>query len=148
MIEINGIEPRDETRQIVFFTIEGQEFSAGNVPITLVKMEDVQAHLDARADEFKLLILRTQYPESDHLRLQEGGKTELEAMTAWITAGHKNKIIVGYKDKEKTKPTYGYKTIEKQELQYKHPKSIRLIALIEASSAAKEVKDLLKEIVK
>jgi hypothetical protein len=148
MIEIKGIEPRDEKRQVAFFTIDGQEFSCGNVPSALTKTGDIQAYLDSRADEFKLLILRKQYPEADYLRLQINDKTELEAMEAWVVAGHKNKIIVGYKDEKKTKPTYDYKAIEKQELQYKHPKSVRLLALIEASPIAKDVKDLLKEIVK
>ncbi len=147
-IEIKAIEPRDEERQVAFFIIDGQEFSCGNVPATLTKAVDIQAYLDSRANEFKLLLLKGEYPESDHLRLQADDKTELEAMTAWITAGHKKKIIVGYKDEEQTKPTYSYKTIEKQELQYKHPKSVRLLALIEASTVIKEIKDLLKEIVK
>jgi len=45
MIEINGLEPRDEKKQVAFFTIDGQEFSCGNVPVGLTKAEDVQAHL-------------------------------------------------------------------------------------------------------
>lgn len=146
MIEINGIKPRDEKRQIAFFTIDDQEFSCGNVPAMITKMEDIQAHLDVRADEFKLLILTMQYPESDHLRLKQDNKTELEAMNEWITKGHKNKIQIGLTTTGK--PKYGYEIIEKQELQYKHPKSVRLLALIEASTVSKEIKDLLKEIVK
>lgn len=146
MIEINRIEPRDEERQVAFFTIDGQEFSAGNVPLLLVKIEDIQAHLDARADEFKLLILKMQYAESDHLRFQTNDKTELEAMEEWIATGHKNKIQVGLT--ATGKPKHGYETIEKQELRYKHPKSVRLLALIEDSTVAKETKDLLTEIVK
>lgn len=146
MIKIDGIEPRDEKRQVAFFTINGQEFSCGNMPAELTKMEDIQAHLDARADEFKLLILMKQYPGSDHLRFLKDGKTELEAMTEWVTKGHKNKIQIGLTTTGN--PKYGYEVIEKQELQYKHPKSIRLLALIEASNVAKDIKDLLKEIVK
>ena len=136
MIEINGIQPRDEKRQVAFFTQDGQEFSCGNVPVALIKTENIQAHLDARADEFKLLILRKQYRESDYLRFQVDDKTELEAMKEWISKGHKNKIKVGV-----------YEIIEKQELEYKHPKSIRLLAKIEGSNIAPELKDLLKEIV-
>lgn len=148
MIEINKIEPRDEKRQVVFFTIDSQEFSCGNVPINLTKAADIQAHLDARADEFKLLILRKQYPESDHLRFQKDDKTEFEAMKEWISKGHKNKIIVGYKDEEQTKPIYDYKVLEKQELEYRHPKSVSLVAKIEGANITPELKDLLKEIVK
>lgn len=146
MIEINGIKQRDEKRQIVFFMLDGQEFSCGNVPAELTKAEDVQAHLDARADEFKLLILRKQYPESDHLRFKTKDNTEFEAMKEWIAKAHKNKIQIGLTGTGN--PKYSYEIIEKQELEYKHPKSIRLLALIEASTVAKEVKDLLKEIVK
>jgi len=141
MIEINGIKPRDEKRQVAFFTIDGQEFACGNVPAELTKKADVQAHLDARADEFKLLILRKQYPESDHRRFQKDDKTELEAMKEWVSKGHKNKIQIGLTVARN--PKYGYEIIEKQELQYKHPKSVRLLALIEASAVAKEIKDLL-----
>lgn len=146
MIEINAIQPRDEKRQIAFFTIDGQQFSAGNVSIELTKMEDVQAHLDARSDEFTLLILRKEYPGSDHLRFQIDDITELEAIQEWIAKGHKNKIQVGLT--VAGKPKYGYEIIEKQELQYRHPKFIRLLALIEASNVDKEIKDLLKQIVK
>jgi hypothetical protein len=146
MIEINGMEPRAEKTQIIFFTIDGQEFACGNVSENITKKEDIQALLDARVDEFKLLILRKQYPETDYLRLQKDGKSELEAMEAWIAKGHKNKIQVGVA--ESGNPKYGYKVVEKQELEYRHPKWIRLLALIETSSVAKEIKDLLKEIVK
>jgi len=146
MIEIQGIKQIDDKRQIAFFTVDGQEFSCGNVPAELTKKPGIQAHLDARADEFKLLILRMQYPETDYLRLQKDDKTELEAMNEWITKGHKNKIQVGLT--AAGNPKYGYEVIEKQELQYKHPKSVRLLALIEASPVAKEIKYLLKEIVK
>jgi len=136
MIEINGIKQRDEKRQIAFFTIDGQEFTVGNVPAELTKPEDVQAHLDARADEFKLLILRKQYPGSDYLRFEEVAITELEAMEKWISKGHKNKI------------PGGYEVIAKQELEYKHPKWVRLLALIDAANITPELKGLLKEIVK
>ena len=147
MIKINGIEPRDEKRQVAFFTIDGQEFSCGNVPAELTKEEDVQTHLDARSDEFTLLILRKQYPGSDYLRFQKDDKSELEAMKEWIAKGHKNKIQTGLTTAGN--PQYGYEIIEKQEfLEYKHPKSLRLLALIEGSNVAKEIKDLLIEIVK
>jgi len=146
MIEINGIKPRDEKRQVAFFTIDGQEFSCGNVPISLTKAKDIQAHLDARVDEFKLLILRKQYRESDYLRFQADDKTELEAMKEWIMKGHKNKIQIGLT--AVGNPKYGYKVIEKQELEYRHPKWVALMAKIEGANIAPEMKGLLKEIVK
>lgn len=146
MIKINGIEPRDEERLIAFFTLDGQEFSCGNVPAEFTKAKDVQDHLDSRTDKFKLLILRKQYPESDHLRFQKDDKTELEAMKEWITKGHKNKILIGLTTAGN--PKYGYKMIKKQELEYRHPKSVRLVAKIEGANITPEMKDLLKEIVK
>ncbi|MCK4792802.1 MAG: hypothetical protein KAV87_54235 [Desulfobacteraceae bacterium] len=146
MIEINGIKQRDEKRQIAFFTIDGQEFACGNVPTELTKIEDVQAHLDARADEFKLLILKKHYRESDHKRFQADDKTELEAMQAWVAAGHKNKIQIGLTIAGN--PKYGYEVIEKQELEYRHPKSVSIMAKIEGANITPELKDLLKEIVK
>jgi len=146
IIELIATKPRDSKRQFAFIKVDDIEFSVGNVPIGLTEEKDVQAHLDARADEFKLLILRKQYRESDYLRFQVDDKTELEAMKEWISKGHKNKIKVGV-----------YEIIEKQELKYKHPKWIGLTAKIEnlnisidtpIMTAFESIKDLLKEIVK
>ena len=144
MIEINRIEPRDEKRQIAFFTIGSQQFSCGNVPTGLTKKADIQAHLDARADEFKLLILRKQYPESDHIRFQVDDKTELEAMKAWIVAGHKNKVQVGLT--LTGKPKYSYEIIEKKELDYKHPKEIEAKVLIDKATSIDDIKAILHKI--
>lgn len=146
MIEIQGIKQRDEKRQVAFFTIDGQDFSCGNVPVGLTKAKDIQVHLDARADEFKLLILRKSYPESNHLRFLKDDKTELEAMKAWIKDGHRNKIQVGLTTARN--PKYGYEVVEKQDLEYRHPKWIGLVAKIEGANITPELKDLLKEIVK
>lgn len=148
MIEINAVEPRDEKRQIAYITVDNQEFSVGNVPANLTKMEDIQAHLDRRADEFKLLIFHKQYPESDYLRFHKENMTELEAMEKWIVAGHKNKILIGYKDKEEAKPIYKCQVIEKQKLEYEHPKWISLIKRIEESDISTELKELLSDIVR
>lgn len=146
MIEIKAIEPRDEKRQIAFFTIINQEFSCGGVPADLIKLEDVQAYLDSRADEFKLLILKKEYPESDLTGFKTKDNTELEAMEEWISKGHKNKVIAGLDDK--LKPIYIDQVIEKKALEYKHPKWIGIQAKIDSLDIAKELKDVLKEIVK
>ena len=145
-IELIAKQPRDSERQIAFIKVDGTEFSVGNVPVALTKTEDIQAHLDARADEFKLLILRKSYPESDHLQFQKEDMTEFQSIKAWITAGHKNKIQIGLT--LAGNPKYGYKVIEKQELQYRHPKSVKLMAMIDTANIAPEMKDLLKEIAK
>ena len=145
MIEIKAMEPRDEKRQVAFFTLDGQEFSCGNVPIALTKAEDIQAYLDGRADEFKLLLLKREYPDSDHKRFLKNNMTELEAMSEWITKGHKNKIIIGYKDEEQVSPIYGYEIIEKQELRHKHPKSVKLKPLIEAATTVDEIKEIMQK---
>ena len=146
MIEIKAIEPRDKERQVVFFTIDGQEFTCGNVPADLIKVEDVQAYLDSRADEFKLLLLKREYPESDLTGFKTEDNTELEAMEEWISKGHKNKVITGLDDK--LKPIYIDQVIEKKALEYKHPKWIGIQAKIDSLNIPKELKDILKEIVK
>jgi hypothetical protein len=67
-------------------------------------------------------------------------------MNEWITKGHKNKIIVGYKDKkERTKPIYGDEVIEKQELTYKHPKEVKLKPLIEKATTVDEIKAVIQK---
>ncbi len=153
MIEIKAMEPRDEKRQVAFFTIDGQEFSCGNVPADLLKVEDVQTHLDSRADEFKLLLLRREYPGSDLTAFKTEENTELEAMEEWILKGHKNKVIIGYINSpagmdEKKDAIYGDKIIIKKALEYKHPSWIGIQAKIDSLNIAKGLKDVLKEIVK
>lgn len=147
MIEINGIKKRDEKRQIAFFTLNGQEFACGNVPIEISANKDILAYLEKREDEFKLLILRKSYPEANINSIpQKEDATEIEKWNLWIAKGHKNRTQVGL---TKTgRPKYGYEVVEKQELLYRHPKWIGLTAKIEASSIDKETKDLLKEIIK
>lgn len=144
MIEINGIEPRDEARQIAFFTVDSQQFSCGNVPASLTKTTDIQAHLDARADEFNLLILRKQYPESDHKRFQKEDMTEFQSMKAWIVAGHKNKIQIGLT--VAGKPKFEYRIVEKRELDYKHPKEIEARVLINKATSIDDIKAILHKI--
>ena len=146
MIEINEIKQRDDERQIAFFTLDGQEFSCGNVPIGLDTNTKILKYLNGREDEFKLLILRKQYPESDHKRFFKDDISELKAMQEWIAKGHRNKIQIGL---TKTgKPKYGYEVVEKQELEYRHPKWIGLMVKIDASSVDNKTKELLKEIIK
>ncbi len=145
MIEIKTMEPRDEKRQVAFFTIDDQEFSCGNVPAVLTKTEDIQAYLDGRANEFTLILLKRQYPGSDHLRFQKNTMTEIQAMNEWISKGHKNKVITGYKDKEETKPVFAYEVIAKKPLTYKHPKSVGLKSLIEKATSLEQVKAVIQE---
>lgn len=145
MIKINGIKQRDDERQIVFFTIDGQEFSCGNVPIELTTQTKILKYLNGRSDEFTLLILRTQYPESDHLRFQKNDKTELQAMKEWITKGHKNKIQIG--ETETGNPKYEYQIIEKKELEYKHPPVIKLRAEIDSASTIPALKEIIRKII-
>ena len=146
MIKIKAIEPRDENRQVAYFTTDEIEFSCGNVPADLTKLTDIKAYLESRTDEFRLLILRRQYPESDPSEFKAEGKTELESMQEWISKGHKNKVIIGYEGEDK--PIYEDRIIEKKELEYKHPKWIGLAAEIEASNATPEMKEILKKIIK
>lgn len=146
MIKIQAIKTIGDEMHVAFFTIDGQEYTCGNIPIELDTKANILAHLEKIEDKFILLILRQQYPESDHLRFQKDDMTELQSMQKWITAGHRNKIQIGLTTTGK--PKYGYKMIEKQELEYRHPKWIGLVAKIEGANITPELKDLLKEIVK
>ena len=149
MIEIINKKQRDEKRQIAFFTQDGIEFSCGNVPIGLTKAEDIQAHLDSRADEFKLIILRKEYPEADINSIsQKEDAKEIEKWNVWIKNGCKNKVIVGYKDEEQTKPIYEHQVIEKQPWQYSHPLWVRLSGEIDKATTLASLKPILKEMIK
>lgn len=148
-IIINAAQEIDNEKQWVFMTISevnGHSIKYIHVAPLSLEGEKLQEFVNAKEDKYKLYILKDMYQESDYLRFYKVGKTELDAMKDWISAGHKNKIQAGLT--ASGKPKYGYEIIGKQDLQYKHPKSVRLLALIEASSVAKEIKDLLKEIVK
>ncbi len=144
-ITLDAIKKRDQKRQIGYITVEidgnNYEFSVGNIPIELTTNSKILAHLESRKDEIALLILKKLYPESDYLRLQKKGMTEIQGMQEWIKAGNKNLIA-------KKSGKNIYKVIEKKELEYKHPKSVTLVAKIESANITPELKDLLKEIVK
>lgn len=145
-IAIKAMKQRDDKRQIAFITLavnqEEYEFSVGNVPSSLKIQADILAYLEKREDEFKLLILGKSYPEADINSIpQKEEATEIEKWNAWISKGHKN--LIGKKGRKNI-----YEVIEKQELEYRHPKWIGLTAKIESASIDKEIKDLLKELVK
>jgi len=152
MIELLSRKERGKERQIAFIKvtdpahgIDAQEFSVGNVPAELTKDAEVQAHLESRADKIILVILRKHYPEADISPFREVGKSELEAMQAWIDNGHKNKIQIGL---TKTgKPKYGYEVIEKKEIEYKHPPEVTMLDKIDRASITPDLKSLLKDII-
>ena len=143
-IEIKAVEPRDETRQVAFFTLDGQEFSCGNVPIALTKTEEIQAYLDSRVNEFNLLLLKREYPESDHKRFQKQNMTELVAMSEWILKGLRNKVVVG--ETTTGKPKYEYVTIGKKPLTYKPAKSVKLKPIIEAATRVDKLKEVILKV--
>lgn len=146
MIELNGIKERDDKRQIAFIKADGIEFSVGNIPAELSTDTKILAWLNKNEDYYKFLIIQKQYPEADWQRFKTDKNSNLESIKGWIAKGHKNKIQVGLT--KAGNPKYGYIVIEKQELEYRHPKWIGLLAKIEASSIDKETKDLLKEIIR
>ena len=145
-IELVAKKSRDSERQIAFIKVDGIEFSVGNVPIELSTDANILTWLNKNENYYKFLILQKQYPNADWQRFKTEKNDNYSALKDWISAGHKNKIQTGLTAARN--PKYGYEVIPKQELQYKHPKSVRILALIEASAVAKEIKDLLIEIVK
>lgn len=145
MIKIKAIEPRDENRQTAYFTIDDIEFSCGGIPANLSTQASIKAYLESRADEFRLILLKKQYPGAKCCEYKTEENTELEAMEEWITKGHKNKVLTGFLEES---PTYEDQIIEKVELEYKHPKWIGLLEEIEASNVNAEIKNLLKKIIK
>lgn len=94
-IELNGRQPRDETRQTAFVTVSGvnaqtYQFQVGDVPIELDTDEDVLEHLNGRTDELHLFCLKKTYPGFDVSEFHIEEKTELEAFQDWIDAGCEN----------------------------------------------------------
>ena len=151
MIELISRKERDKARQIAFIKvtdeahgIDAQEFSVGNVPVELTDDKDVQAHLDSREEEIITVILRKHYPEADISQFREEGKSELEAFTAWIDNGCKNKIQIGLT--ATGKPKYGYEVIEKKEIEYRHPPELAVMDKIDKASIDPNLKSLLKDI--
>jgi len=152
MIELISRKQRGQGRQITFIKvtdpahgIDAQEFSVGNVPAEFTDDKDVQAHLDNREDEIIMVILRKQYPEADISPFREEGKSELEAFSAWIDNGCKNKVIVDYY--KSGNPKYGYEVIEKKEIEYRHPPEVTMLDKIDRASITPDLKSLLKDII-
>jgi len=144
MIGLIAKQPRDLERQVAFIKVDGIEFSCGNVPIGLTRNSDILAYLQAREGEFKLLIFRKSYPKADINGIpQKENATEIEKWNEWIKEGHKNRIQIGLT--KAGNPKYGYDVIEKQRLEYKHPRWVGLHKRIDASLITKETKNLLKE---
>lgn len=146
MIEMQAKESRDSGRQIAFIKVDGIEFSVGNVPIELSTDINILNWLKKNEVFYKFLILQKQYPEADWQRYKTEENDNYSALNEWISKGHKNKIQIGLT--LTGKPKYGYKVIEKQELEYRHPKSVGLVARIEEANIAPEMKGLLKDIVR
>jgi len=152
MIELISRKQRDKERQIAFIKvtdpahgIDVQEFSVGNVPVELTKNADVQAHLDSREEEIITVILRKHYPEADISPFREEGKSELEAFSAWIDNGCKNKVIVGYY--KNGNPKYGYEVIERQEIEYRHPPEVALKAEIAVANTVPKLKAVMEKFI-
>jgi len=152
MIELLSRKERGQERQIAFIKvtdldhgIDAQEFSVGNVPVELMDDKDVQAHLASREEEIVLVILRKHYPEADISPFRKEGKSELEAFSAWIDNGCKNKIQIGvYKNGN---PKYGYEVIEKKEIEYRHPPEVTVSDKIDSLTVNADLKSVLKDII-
>ncbi|GAG05395.1 unnamed protein product [marine sediment metagenome] len=130
----------------VFYTIdiddEDYEFSA-DIP----KGKNQQAWLSDNQDRMRMLILGKMYRAGDWVRYKTGDKSDLDAMKEWISKGHKNKLITGYKDEERKKPTYGFKVVEKREFRSTHPKYIKQLKAIESLPSNGKLKEILTSIV-
>ena len=152
MIELISRKERGKERQIAFIKvidpthgIDAQEFSVGNVPVELMDDKDVQAHLASREEEIVLVVLRKMYPEADISPFREEGKSELEAMQAWIDNGCKNKIQIGFY--KNGNPKYGYEVIERQEIEYRHPPEVALKAEIAVANTVPKLKAVMEKFI-
>lgn len=128
MIEItlDHIKPRDEERQTAYITVSGVDsqvyrFQVGNVPATLTTNQQIQDHLDGRKDELHLFCLKKTWSDADPWDFKDPEKSELQNFLDWIDAGHKNKVIMGYEDEEKTEPIYDYVEITNHIYAGTHP---------------------------
>jgi beta-galactosidase/beta-glucuronidase len=153
MIELIAVRQRDETRQVVYFTVDEYDFSAGNVPIELDTDAKVLAWLKKNEDSYMFLILQKMYRKgemwADWGRFKTEENTNLSAMEEWISKGHKNKIITGYKDEAQKKPIYEYVVIEKLPFRSAHPAYLKKLKKIDsATNIDSKMKTLLKDIVK
>lgn len=117
--EINHIR-QNKNDQTVFFTlIKGSNsypFHA-DVPHELEGVA-LEAYLTSKKNFIFLLILRKLYKGADYSEFIAVDKTELQAMQAWIQAGHKNKVG----EDEEGNPVY--EVIPKGEWKSTHPEFI------------------------
>ncbi len=152
MIELLSVEKRDETRQMAYFKVDEYEFSAGNIPIALDTTAKVLAWLKKNEDFYMFLILQKVYRKgnmwADWQAFKTADNTNLSAFQEWISKGHKNKVIVGYKDEEQKKPVYEYIVIEPLPFRSNHPPYLKAHKKIDSANIDSKMKMLLKDIVK
>lgn len=145
MIEI--IHAREnEDDFTVYFVIdiddENYEFHA-DIP----KDKNQQEWLEDNQDYIRFFILQKTYRGTDWQRFQKNDTTRLQAIIEWIKAGHKNQILVGYKDEEQTKPIYEYCIIEKLPWRSTHPPRLAIAKDIDTLDVKEDLKDILKKII-
>ena len=113
------------------------------------KDADIQKHLEINEDRYHFLILQKMYRDgdtwADWQRFQKEDMIPLESMLAWIEAGHKNQIIVGYY--KNGNPKYEYRVIEKQGWRSTHPPELVLTDKIDSLTVNADLKSVLKDII-
>jgi len=140
---ISTKENKDDQTAFFKLTYDNEDYEFhGDCP----KGVDPQEHFTATEDDLTFLILGKMYQDADWERFKTDKNTKLEAMQAWITDGHRNKVIIG--ETKAGKPKYGYEVIEKKPWQSTHPPHIEVLKKIDDAEIDDNIKELLKDIVK
>jgi len=129
----------NESDNTVFFdfTESGVTFKFhADVPKDINTEAEARAYLIAHQDEILLLLMQEAYPGADISEFEGDGVSTLDAIKAWVAAGHKNPDVL---DDEGS-------VIERQEVNT-HPASIALNDEIDAMLTIADAKLILKKLV-
>jgi len=136
----------NENDQTAFFKIDIKEETSpiewhGDCP----KDVNPKKYFEAMEDDLIFLILCKMYDRAEWVAFQTMETTRLQAMRAWISAGHKNKIQIGFY--KNGKPKYKYEIIEKQAWKSTHPESLKLNDEIDNAKTLNELKGIVKKVI-
>ena len=145
-LDINAIR-ENNTDQTVYFTVNtGAKSYCWHCDMPIMPEAEAREYLIEHKDRFFRLLLGKIYPGADISPFKTEDNTELEAIQAWIKAGHKNIIRVG--EDEDGNDITGEQVIEKREFKGTHPPWVKAEKLIDKIQDLDDVKSFLKKIVR
>ena len=145
-LNINAIRENDTDQTVCFTATVDTKSYEWHCDMPIMPEVEVREYLIEHKDRFFRLLLGKIYPGADINPFKTEDNTELEAIQAWIAAGHKNIVKVG--EDEEGNDITEERIIEKREFKGTHPKWVKAEKMIDNISSLADIKAFLKKIVR